>query len=732
MKYIKKYLALLLSLFMMVSGIQLVSAAEENTMQIVLEDITGSADTLMGEARVKVSVKGIDGSLTLSQLKFHFSGDGAFKSIAYANAINQLVKESGAGQPFFVQPVDAKSANSSKEFTVAFSGGAQHSLPVSADGTEICTITFTGEPEKELTLAIDNLEDSFCVESPNLIRPENHIKKAVSITVKFSSTTNQGVKATVLAELDELKKIGGFSDPSDIRLKLTNLATNQERTFGLSDAEKKDAVSYQFEIDGLAAGKYDIQLLGNGFVSKTVSADLTSNKEIKLTSKHFYAGDVAADGKLTIRDYNRFVSLYDAKAAAFSGVDYNRDGKFTQDDLYAMITSVGNHIEPDGKGTVQATLTAKSSSASVKKGDTFTITLALDASSKEVNTYYIKGTYPSDIATLTKAECMETAEANKAINEIGDGSFTLLNKVSDGSKKDLYKLTFQAEKTGTFKLAFTNIEGALAFDTTDQLLAITAQSDSITVTVSSGDSSGGGGSGGGGGGGGGGGTTSPSNPTTPSNPSNPSTPSTPGTDNNYHAAYVTGYEDNTIRPDSNITRAEAAAMISRISADFDANMTYDVSAFSDVGGEEWYAVNVGYAAQKEIVKGYEDGSFRPNDSITREEFATMICRFMNYEAAVGESFADVPDGHWAKGYIDAMKAKGILSGYEDGSFGLGRQIVRAEAITMINRALGRTPDEAKVAAYVAENGYPATDIEGHWAAAQILEAVVSHNETLLH
>lgn len=79
-----------------------------------------------------------------------------------------------------------------------------------------------------------------------------------------------------------------------------------------------------------------------------------------------------------------------------------------------------------------------------------------------------------------------------------------------------------------------------------------------------------------------------------------------------------------------------------------------------------------------------------------------------------------------------MKAKGILSGYVDGSFGLGRQIVRAEAITMINRALGRTPDKAKIDTYAAQNGYPASDIEGHWAADQMIEAAVSHDVSLLH
>ena len=95
-------------------------------------------------------------------------------------------------------------------------------------------------------------------------------------------------------------------------------------------------------------------------------------------------------------------------------------------------------------------------------------------------------------------------------------------------------------------------------------------------------------------------------------------------------------------------------------------------------------------------------------------------------------FSDVPAGHWAAPYIAAMKANGIIGGYEDGSFGLGKNITRAEAIAIINRATGRVPTDEKIRAYVATNGNPFTDIEGHWAAAQIIEATVEHELHVLH
>ena len=704
---------------MIFSCIQAVFAADD-TMQIIFEDVTDSADTLAGEAKVKISVKETGGDISAAQLKFNFSGSGSFKSIAYSDEINNLVKNSGGGQPFFVQPIDAKSANSSKSFDIAFTGATKYSLPVSASGTEIAIVTFSGEPGEEITLATGDLENSFCVIAPNIIEPKNHVTEAKDITVKFSNTTKTGVKLTANIDLNELKESGGFADDSKVSLKLTNTENNQVRTFKLSDADKKDAALYKFEIDKLAAGTYDIALVADGFVSKALeNVNLNSDKTVNITSDNFYAGDVNADGKLTLLDYNRFISMYDAKAAVYDGIDYNRDSQLTQYDLLAFIASATNHIESGSKGSIPATLKVSSSSSEVKSGDTFTVTLTLDGNDKNVNSYYIKASYPKDIATLTKAECTESNAENKAVNIAENGKIVLLNNVSDGAKKDIYKLTFKSLKSGTFALTFDNTEGALFYDVSgeadDNLLNITVSNSSVTVKSSGGNSSGSSGSGSSSGGSTGGTTT---NPTTPSS----------GT----HAAYVTGYEDNTIKPDNNITRAEAAALISRISSGFDSDKDYDVSKFADVDSGAWFAKNVGYAAENNIVRGYEDGSFRPQNTITREEFAAMICRFMKYDTSASEVFSDVPSEHWAAPYIAAMKANGIISGYEDGSFGLGKNITRAETIAIINRALGRVPNEEKINSYISSNGYPATDIEGHWAAAQIIEAAVSHNVNTLH
>ena len=711
----------MLSLMLAFSFAQTAYAAE-NTMQVVFEDATGSADTLKGEAKVKISIKETGGSISAAQLRFNFSGSGEFKSVAYSDEINKLVKNSGGGQPFFVQPIDAKSANASKSFDIAFTGAAKYSLPVSASGTEIAVVTFSGEPDEEITLATGDLENSFCVIAPNITEPKNHVAAAETITVKFSNTTKTGVKLTASIDLAELKESGGFADDSEVSLKLANTENNQVRSFRLSEADKKDAASYKFEIDKLAAGTYNISLAADGFVSKALeNVNLNADKEINITSDNFYAGDVNADGRLTLLDYNRFISMYDAKAAVYDGIDYNRDGSLTQYDLLAFIASAGSHMENGAAGGIPAALGVTSSVSEVKPGDTFTITLTLDGGDKNVNSYYIKASYPKDIATLSSAECAESNAENKAVNTAEDGKLILLNSISDAAKKEIYKLTFKAEKSGSFALSFDNAEGALFYDVggeaEDNLLNITVSAATVTVKDSDDNPGGGGGggfsgSGGGSSGGSSGGSAAPSA--------------------SAHKAYVSGYSNKTIKPDNNITRAEAAAFISRISTGFNSEANYDVSKFADVDGGAWFAKNVGYAAENGIVSGYEDGTFKPENTITREEFAVMLCRFMKYDTGANETFSDVPAEHWAASYLAAMKAKGIIGGYEDGSFGMGRKITRAEAIVMINRALGRVPSEEKIKAYISSNGYPATDIQEHWAAAQIIEAAAAHDVNILH
>lgn len=183
-------------------------------------------------------------------------------------------------------------------------------------------------------------------------------------------------------------------------------------------------------------------------------------------------------------------------------------------------------------------------------------------------------------------------------------------------------------------------------------------------------------------------------------------------------AYISGYTDGTFRPDSTITRAETAAIIARLQPDFDENTNYS-SRLNDITPDKWYAKYVNFAAQKGYISGYEDGSFKPENTITRAEMAAILKEYANItERAEAGAFKDI-SGHWAEEAIGACFALGYVSGYEDNTFKPDNTITRAEAVTMINKTIGRDADN--ITAYTQN---PFKDVTpSHWAYNQILTAV---------
>jgi alpha-L-arabinofuranosidase len=188
------------------------------------------------------------------------------------------------------------------------------------------------------------------------------------------------------------------------------------------------------------------------------------------------------------------------------------------------------------------------------------------------------------------------------------------------------------------------------------------------------------------------------------------------TGNGGSKAYISGYEDGTFRPDNTITRAEAAAIIARCSADFDENKTYS-SNFTDVSGDEWYANYVGYATEKGYISGYDGGPFKADIDITRGELAVILSKYGSFDGdGICTEFSDVPNDYYATGYIKSLYDENIVSGYEDGTFKPDNSVTRAEAVTMMNKVLGNP---------IAENAEnPFGDVSpNHWAYNQIMTAV---------
>ena len=167
-------------------------------------------------------------------------------------------------------------------------------------------------------------------------------------------------------------------------------------------------------------------------------------------------------------------------------------------------------------------------------------------------------------------------------------------------------------------------------------------------------------------------------------------PETLNSDN--HFAYIVGYEDGTVRPNANISRAEVAAIFFRLLKDDvrDDNLTAN-SVFTDVAFGKWYNKSISTMAKIGIVKGRTADTFVPNAPITRAEFAAICSRFDRSNVEIKSDFNDI-SGHWAENEIRRAASLGWVQGYTDGSFKPDQNITRAEAASMINRMLHRLPE----------------------------------------
>ncbi len=155
-----------------------------------------------------------------------------------------------------------------------------------------------------------------------------------------------------------------------------------------------------------------------------------------------------------------------------------------------------------------------------------------------------------------------------------------------------------------------------------------------------------------------------------------------------HFNYIMGYKDGTIRPNNNISRAEVATIFFRLLTDESREYFWqETNDFSDVADNYWASPAISTLTNAGILKGYKDGTFRPRDTITRAEMATIIARFANLtENKV--TFKDI-EGHWAQDAIELAAGNGWIFGYEDNTFRPDNNITRAATIAMINRVLER-------------------------------------------
>lgn len=201
-----------------------------------------------------------------------------------------------------------------------------------------------------------------------------------------------------------------------------------------------------------------------------------------------------------------------------------------------------------------------------------------------------------------------------------------------------------------------------------------------------------------------------------------------GNEHPTHIGYINGYPDGSVQPEGFITREEMAAIIYRIkNKEYEEPFVVGGDVFPDVAKDRWSVTEIEYMAADGVINGYPDGEFKPEQNLTRAEFAALISRFVKLDESDNNEavFPDLDNGHWAYGDIMALYDEGFINGYEDGTFRAENEITRAEVMTVVNKILGRNPSDD----YVKSLDYnPFNDlIKEKWYYVIVLEATITHN-----
>lgn len=223
----------------------------------------------------------------------------------------------------------------------------------------------------------------------------------------------------------------------------------------------------------------------------------------------------------------------------------------------------------------------------------------------------------------------------------------------------------------------------------------------------------------------------PDTPSNPSKPESPKdwlhlTPvDTPLLNRQDHAQYMIGYKDDTFKPDNQMSRQEVTVMFSRLLNERPQKGVIYSQDYKDISDDLWSATAISYMSKLGMVKGYPDGNFMPRANITRAEFAAIATRFADIETG-SKTFTDVSKDHWAYHVIQKAAEAGWIAGYPDGSFKPDQPITRAEVVSIINRMLNRYADET----FVNRNPndiirYIDMD-KNHWAYYPVVEATNGH------
>ncbi|MBM6919302.1 S-layer homology domain-containing protein [Intestinimonas butyriciproducens] len=193
-----------------------------------------------------------------------------------------------------------------------------------------------------------------------------------------------------------------------------------------------------------------------------------------------------------------------------------------------------------------------------------------------------------------------------------------------------------------------------------------------------------------------------------------------------HIQYLSGYGEGLFGPTDNMTRTQAAQMFYNLLKNKEVSVTV---SFTDVPADAWYAEPVGVLASLGILNGVGEGLYEPDRAITRAEFTAIAMRFAHMDTSGADIFPDVHANDWFYEVVVSAVNYGWINGYADGTFRPDETITRAEVAAIVNRMLGRSADKAYVDTH-ADELTQFTDVSPYyWAYYDIMEAANAHNHT---
>ncbi len=503
----------------------------------------------------------------------------------------------------------------------------------------------------------------------------------------------------------------GVKDDADIHLLVDDIVTDGESSNEVTDAlEAKTEQALQAKEISLENPTYDKKYMdlvdnSNGNVYVTAKDGEGNNANVTITWP--MPTDAAADTEFYVVHFDGLDREFSGAEAADKINDTTpevltvteaEDGSITfTTDSFSPFVLVYNQKDAAAPSlTVDKELTAvngKTPGSSVSVGDTLTYTITVTNNGNvDLTNVSVKDTFNGK-GTLNFAASDDYTATNN-----NDGTYTITlnsNLAVDNSVKI----------TATYKVLRGDANGTLT-----NAVSVTGKTTDGTEIPTPGEDT----------------EETPVNPYHPPiRP--PEDPDKPELNTEDHYAYIVGYEDGSVQPEGDITRAEVATIFFRLLTDESRNEYWSqTNPYSDVSADDWFNNAVSTLTNAGVLDGYEDGTFKPNGNITRAEFATITARF--FEATYdGENLFPDIEGHWAQDYINEAANAGIVNGYEDGTFRPQQYITRAEAVTMVNRTIERHPD----ADHLLDDMITWPDNpETAWYYEQIQEATNSHEYTM--